>query len=531
MAVETVREEDVLNVILCRTSAGGCLRGTYRRTELQVSIKLLSSRTAGRSEWTEWMRDVDVVRQVHSERVLVPLGVYKAWCLMGLLYDWMPEGSLHSLLYQTQLYPGLPMSFRLGILLDVAEGLCHLHCIPLPHQALKPTNVLLDEQYRAKVSDWGLPREWRVGSSLSAGGGPCFRDLVYLSPEALTGTTPSVEADMYSFGVLLWETLNRRQPCGDLLQLLSGEDGVDSGLEDELLPKHVPHCHTLSQLMNNCWSTNPHSRPTAEDCALELRSAIATFDPDAMTRAILRVRESKERALHDSKIHPVKDIPIEINNLEACAGSGDTKCVGNKTLPLPQTTSPSETLPSPPTAIYTGEAPQRRHCQDCVTGSVVSSSSPTSPRCPSSGPVPEHPRGTGCVSQGQRQSLPPPLSSSPSKALRQSPLNQPTASSHAAQCVTPMAVSCCRILRERREGIIRGMTEGRLNNLLDVLISRRALPLEAYEVISASLTLTARTRSLLDTCACLGEHAASLVATTLGLMSITTNCGPPQMSH
>uniref|UniRef100_A0A673WRF5 Protein kinase domain-containing protein n=1 Tax=Salmo trutta TaxID=8032 RepID=A0A673WRF5_SALTR len=316
MAVETVREEDVLNVILCRTSAGGCLRGTYRRTELQVSIKPLSSRTASRSEWTEWMGDVAVVRKVHSERVLVPLGVYKAWCLMGLLYDWMPEGSLHSLLYQTQLYPGLPMSFRLGILLDVAEGLCHLHCIPLPHQALKPTNVLLDQQYRAKVSDWGLPREWRVGASLSAGGGPCFRDLVYLSPETLTGTTPSVEADMYSFGVLLWETLNRRQPCGDLLQLLSGEDGVASGLEDELLPKHVPHCHTLSRLMTSCWSTNPHSRPTAEDCALELRSAIATFDPDAITRATLSVRESKERGLHDSKIPPVKDIPIEINNLE-----------------------------------------------------------------------------------------------------------------------------------------------------------------------------------------------------------------------
>ncbi|XP_064779500.1 receptor-interacting serine/threonine-protein kinase 2-like [Oncorhynchus masou masou] len=530
MAVETVHQEDVLNVILCRTSAGGCLQGTYKRTELQVSIKVLSSRTAGGSKWTEWMRDVAVVRQVHSERVLIPLGVYEAWCLMGLLYDWMPEGSLHSLLYQTQLYPGLPMSFRLGILLDVAEGLCHLHCIPLPHQALKPTNVLLDQQYRAKVSDWGLPREWRVGYSLSAGGGPCFRDLVYLSPEALTGTTPTVEADMYSFGVLLWETLNRRQPCEDLLQLLSGDDGIGSGLKDELLPKHVPHCHTLSQLMTNCWSTNPHSRPTAEDCALELRSVIATFDPDAMTRATLRVRESKERALHDSKIHPVKDIPIEINNLEACAGSGDTKCVGNKTLPFPQTSCPSETLPNPTTAIYTGEAPQRKHCQDCVSGSVVSS---TSPRCPSSGPGPEHSRGTGGVSQEQRLSPPPPLSSSPSKALRQSPLNQPTASSHAARCmsVTPVAVSYCRMLRERREGIIRGMTEGRLNNLLDVLISRRALPPEAFEVISASLTLTARTRSLLDTCACQGEHAASLVATTLGLMSIATNRGPPQMPH
>ena len=113
-------------------------------------------------------------------------------------------------------------------------------------------------------------------------------------------------SSLFSFGVLLWETLNRRQPCGGVSLFISvcsknsscfyqrrlgytwpciiqsqycitfricntschclnpGEDGVGSGLEGELLPKNVPHCHTLSRLMTSCWSTNPHSRPTAE---------------------------------------------------------------------------------------------------------------------------------------------------------------------------------------------------------------------------------------------------------------------------
>lgn len=64
------------------------------------------------------------------------------------------------------------------------------------------------------------------------------------------------------------------------------------------------------------------------------------------------------------------------------------------------------------------------------------------------------------------------------------------------------------------------MTEGRLNNLLDVLRARHAVTREDYEFITAAMTLSARTRCLLDTCACLGEKVAILVATTLGLVSV-----------
>lgn len=87
------------------------------------------------------------------------------------------------------------------------------------------------------------------------------------------------------------------------------------------------------------------------------------------------------------------------------------------------------------------------------------------------------------------------------------------------KCELSVRRSCCRLLQERREAIVHCMTEGRLNNLLDVLRARHAVTRETYEIITAALTLTARTRCLLDICACLGENVAILVATTLGLVS------------
>lgn len=87
------------------------------------------------------------------------------------------------------------------------------------------------------------------------------------------------------------------------------------------------------------------------------------------------------------------------------------------------------------------------------------------------------------------------------------------------KCELSVGRSCCQLLQERREAIVRCMTEGRLNNLLDVLRARHAVTRETYEIITAALTLTARTRCLLDICACLGENVAILVATTLGLVS------------
>ncbi|XP_036400474.1 receptor-interacting serine/threonine-protein kinase 2 [Megalops cyprinoides] len=548
----TIPEQDVRDVVLTRTSAGACLRGCHRRTGRFVTLKLLPLRSASESQWSERaLGDLELVRRACSERVLAPLGLYRARWLVGTVSEWMPGGSLHSLLYEMQVYPEFPMPLRLRILLDVAEGLSHLHSIPVSHQALKSTNVLLDHQYRAKVCDLGPWSGRSTASTCYEGTGPCIRDLAYLSPEQLRGETPSTEADMYSFGILLWETLKRRAPYENISRpqelLLSVHSGVRPGVEGEAPPPGVPHGHALTQLVARCWSSDPQKRPTAVDCMLELRKALATFHPEAAARAALQLKESKERALQGCKAQQAEEMKLEINNLELYGGCKDTKSTGTKTVPMdrvqastpsPPPHSPSNTPPKSPSPPPQGRTtpsqgrttppqgrttPQTTSCRGCGSPPL------SQPSRSHSFPTPQQRINTGRAYQQHSPSPPPVYCSTPCGTLdppKKSPPCQPSLRCQSLPMGLLDGQSCCRILRERREVIVRGMTEGRLNYVLDVLRARQALSREAYELITAALTLAARTRSLLDTCLCLGEGAATLVASSLGLVSVVTTRSP-----
>ncbi|XP_077084538.1 receptor-interacting serine/threonine-protein kinase 2 isoform X2 [Siphateles boraxobius] len=508
--LQMIDEKDLRDVVLVRTSVGACLRGHFGRTGRKVTVKLIKD-----SKWIDRLKKVGMLGQVCTEQVLVPLGVYtsSAHSLVGLVWDWMAEGSLDSTLHDANLYPELSMALCLRILLDVAEGLAHIHAIPLPHGALKATNVLLDQQYHAKLCDWG--QEIDIHLTTSNGHGPCVRDLAYMSPEVLQGAVPSVEADIYSFGVLLWETLNRKRPCEVIDQL---QTKLELGLAVDLLPLMTPQNHALTQLIIRCLKSEPQKRPSAEECAVVLRTALAAFDPQTFTEDVLHLKKCKERRLQSCKMRSSWELPIELHNLEERQLLKDNSCRGptkkwtskvipqNETLPVVSALN-SKGKSSPP--LPTRDFPQNGCFRDTGKSSVESSNS-----CSYHGLI----QITGHCRISHRQSP----TSLRSPCVSSSTLFQSTPQHNAGnqvKCELSMGRSCCRLLQERREAIVRCMTEGRLNNLLDVLRARHAVTRETYEIITAALTLTARTRCLLDLCACLGENVAILVATTLGLVS------------
>ncbi|XP_016426681.1 receptor-interacting serine/threonine-protein kinase 2-like isoform X2 [Sinocyclocheilus rhinocerous] len=491
--LQMIDEKDLRDVVLVRTSVGACLRGHFGRTGHKVAVKLIKD-----SKWIDRLKKEGMLGKVCSEQVLVPLGVYTTRSLVGLVWDWMTEGSLDSLLHETDMFQELSMALCLRILLDVSKGLAHLHAIPLPHGALKATNVLLDQQYRAKLCDWG--QEIDMHLTTSDGRGPCYRDLAYVSPEVIQGAVPSVEADIYSCGVLLWETLNRKRPCEGIDQL---QTKLGLGLEVDLLPPMTPQSHALTQLTIRCLNSEPQKRPSAKECVEVLRTTLAVFEPQIFTEAV-HLKTCKERRLPSCKMRSSWELPIELHNLEVNSCKSTTKNLTSKVIPqnetLPQSSlNAKEKAPLP---MATRGCRQIGCCRDTGKSSVQSNNS--------------------CNDHGFTQ-----INGSPRVPQRQS------STSLRFPCVSPTTIfqnnpqhnagnqgrSCCRLLQERREVIVRCMTEGRLNNLLDVLRARQAVTREMYEIITAALTLTTRTRCLLDVCACLGENVAILVATTLGLVS------------
>lgn len=128
--------------------------------------------------------------------------------------------------------PSLSWSLRLRIAKGAARGLAHLHeCSPrrYVHGEVKPSNILLDADYNALVSDFGLARLLTIAGcadSAGAGAGGIMggalpyvkppapdRPNAYRAPEArVPGSRPSQKSDVYSFGVLLLELLTGRSP-------------------------------------------------------------------------------------------------------------------------------------------------------------------------------------------------------------------------------------------------------------------------------------------------------------------------------
>ncbi|XP_067853533.1 receptor-interacting serine/threonine-protein kinase 2 isoform X4 [Heptranchias perlo] len=458
-SVPIISQGDLENLALIQRRAGLMIKARHRQKNVDVSVKILTNQCLQDRNSTELLRDVASTLCIRSKRVLPLMGVYSCPQFLGVVTEWMYNGSLWSLIHEDDLYPNVPVPLRVRILLDVAEGMSCLHGMepPVLHQTLKSSNVLLDKDYRAMVSDYSLCN-WRKLAKASAPLScvvPCTEDVVYMSPERLQGKPPSTKGDIYSYGMLAFEVLTRRKAYEDkcnLQDLVSAiRDGARPNITAEVLPASLPHRDTLIQLITSCWAQEPQDRPQFKDCVTILRNVFETFDSKVVLKSVNGVAVTKQRILERNKdACPTQLFCIDVKNLEVLC---DHKLPLNK-------------------KIYLGT--KNLDCAgNPIPGNLDSKCSP----------IPLN------ISDHQRF---------PSHASQQKDLKL---------AETP----CTQILKQCRECLIKCMTEGRLNHILDVLRSQQVLTKSDYETITASITRSGRTRALLDTCLCLGEGAAGIV--------------------
>nr|KYP59535.1 putative LRR receptor-like serine/threonine-protein kinase At3g47570 family [Cajanus cajan] len=267
----------------------------------RIAVKVLDTTTAGEISGS-FRRECQILKRTRHRNLIRIITICSKKEFKALVLPLMPNGSL-----ERHLYPRHGLSQRLDmvqlvrICSDVAEGMAYLHHyspVRVVHCDLKPSNILLDDDLTALVTDFGIARLVKgdnniptSDSSFSSTHGLLCGSVGYIAPEYGMGKHASTQGDVYSFGVLVLEIVTGRRPTEVLvhegsclhewvkrqypLQLCNI---VEQALQ-RFSPSDIPsHCHKIGQdvmlelieLGLLCTHPNPSTRPSMLDVAQEM---------------------------------------------------------------------------------------------------------------------------------------------------------------------------------------------------------------------------------------------------------------------
>ncbi|PON32647.1 Serine/threonine protein kinase [Parasponia andersonii] len=235
---------------------------------------------------------------VNHKNVVKLLGVCLETKIPLLVYELVPNGTLFQHIHTKKASLSLssssamlrPWKTRLRIATEIALAIDYLHSLahpPIIHRDIKSTNILLDENYAAKVSDFGAsvlipPGQNGIATTVQG-------TLGYLDPEYLTTGTLTVKSDVYSFGVVLVELITGEKPTSNgvrtgaksnIIQYFvstvresSGEKYVEKIVDSDVVYDEVLETEQIeaaAELATRCLDGNGVGRPSMKEVADEL---------------------------------------------------------------------------------------------------------------------------------------------------------------------------------------------------------------------------------------------------------------------
>lgn len=224
---ELFRATDGFKEELGRGAFGIVYKGVISN-DVAVAVKKLTSMMQDKEK--EFRTEVNVIGQTHHKNLVRLLGFCDEGQERLLVYEFLSNGTLSSLLFAGDPKLKTPWSRRCQIARGVARGLTYLHdecTTQIIHCDIKPPNILLDDYCVAKISDFGMAKLLMMNQSHTQTNIRGTRG--YVAPEWFRNLPISVKVDVYSFGVLLLEIISCRS-C--LRTEASGEQNGTEALTD-----------------------------------------------------------------------------------------------------------------------------------------------------------------------------------------------------------------------------------------------------------------------------------------------------------
>ncbi|KAM3229546.1 hypothetical protein ACQJBY_060406 [Aegilops geniculata] len=293
--LETMDEENIIG-------AGGF--GTVYKLAMEdgnvFALKRIVKTNEGRDKFFD--RELEILGSVKHRNLVNLRGYCNSPSSKLLIYDYLPGGSLDEVLhgqglehplykdvmFESKKTEQLEWEARINIILGAAKGLAYLHhdCSPrIIHRDIKSSNILLDGNFEARVSDFGLAKlledEESHITTIVAG------TFGYLAPEYMQSGRATEKTDVYSFGVLVLEILSGKRPTDasfiekglnivGWLNFLAGESREREIVDPDCDGVQIETLDALLSLAKQCVSSLPEERPTMHRVVQMLESDVIT---------------------------------------------------------------------------------------------------------------------------------------------------------------------------------------------------------------------------------------------------------------
>ncbi|XP_015229343.1 PREDICTED: tyrosine-protein kinase Fes/Fps isoform X2 [Cyprinodon variegatus] len=256
-------DDIILGPLIGKGNFGEVYSGRLRADNTPVAVKSCKENLAPEHK-SKFLMEARILKQYNHPNIVKLIGVCTQKQPIYIIMELISGGDFLTFL-RTEGH-SLTAKMLVKMTENVAAGMEYLESKKCIHRDLAARNCLVAERNVVKISDFGMSRE-RDDGVYSAEGGLRQIPVKWTAPEALNYGRYTTQSDVWSFGVLLWETFSMGMTPYTSMNNQQTRDEVERGYR---MP--APHgCPVeISRVMNNCWQYDPKNRPTFRKIRSEL---------------------------------------------------------------------------------------------------------------------------------------------------------------------------------------------------------------------------------------------------------------------
>ncbi|XP_074349519.1 wall-associated receptor kinase 5-like [Apium graveolens] len=269
--------------IIGRGGYGTVYKGVISPNNIVVAIK--KAKLSEQSQNSQFINEVIILSRTNHINIVKLIGCCLKTEVPLLVYEFITNGTLSDHIHGKDIGTYLSWELCLQIAAEIAGAIAYLHSAaspPIIHRDIKSTNILLDENFIAKVADFGasklVPRDHAEIATLVQG------TFGYMDPEYFHSSELTEKSDVYSFGVLLAELITGepaisfdrpekdRSLAAYFISSVRTGNGMPSIIQKNLVheEKNIQQIKQVAMLAARCLKVTGDKRPSMKEVAMEL---------------------------------------------------------------------------------------------------------------------------------------------------------------------------------------------------------------------------------------------------------------------